>query len=92
VDNFKAGETYNIGGGYYHSIEELSDIILKVTGANPELVTYRDAEILTTRNKKVDVSKSMRDLDHKNTYSLEEGVRLTAEWMRSVYDVLGWSS
>lgn len=92
VDNFKVGETYNIGGGYYHSIEELSDIILKVTGANPKLVTYRDAEILTTKDKKVDISKSVSDLDHKNTYTLEKGIQLTAEWMRSVYDVLGWGA
>jgi len=90
VDNFKAGETYNIGGGHYHSIEELSDVILKVTGADPKLVQYRDAEILTTKDKNVDVSKAVRDLDHKNTYSLEEGIQLTAEWMRSVYNVLGW--
>ena len=92
VDNFKAGETYNIGGGYYHSIEELSDIILKVTSADPKLVKYRESEILTTKNKDVDVTKALRDLDHKNTYSLEEGVKLTADWMRSVYDVLGWGT
>ena len=28
----------------------------------------------------------MRDLDHKNTYGLEEGMRLTADWMRNVYE------
>jgi len=90
ADNFKPGETYNIGGGEYHSIEELSDIILKVTKADPKLVRYHDSEILTIKIKKVDVSKSVRDLDHKKSYSLEEGTRLTAEWMRSVYNVLGW--
>ena len=35
VDNFKPGETYNIGGTQMHTIEELSDIILAVTGARP---------------------------------------------------------
>jgi dTDP-glucose 4,6-dehydratase len=89
-DNFKPGETYNIGGGEYHSIEDLSDIILKVTKADPKLVRYRDSEILTTKIKKVDTSKALRDLDHKNSYSLEQGVRLTADWMHSVYNVLGW--
>lgn len=85
-DNFKPGETYNIGGNQMHTIEELSDIILKVTGADPSIVQYAESEILTTLVKKVDVSKSIRDLDHKNSYSLEDGVRLTYEWMRSVYD------
>jgi len=85
VDNFKPGEVYNIGGGYYHSIEELSDTVLKVTAADPKLVEYRDAEKLTTKDKKVDISKAVRDLDHKTTYSLRQGIRLTADWMRSVY-------
>jgi len=90
IDNFKPGETYNIGGGYYHSIEELSDTILKVTGADPNLACHKESEILTTKTKQLDASKAVTDLDHKNTYSLEEGIKLTADWMRSVYDVLGW--
>lgn len=85
VDNFKAGETYNIGGNQYHSIEELSDTILEVTGADPNLVAYKDSEILTTRIKKVDISKSIRDLAHKNNYDLETGIIVTADWMRKVY-------
>ena len=68
ADNFKPGETYNIGGVDMHTIEELSDIVLKVTGASPDLVEQRDSEILTTLVKRVDISKSVRDLDHKNTY------------------------
>jgi len=87
VENFKAGETYNIGGNDLHTIEELSDIILRVTGASAKLVRYQDSEILTTKDKRVDVSKSIRDLGHQNSYGLEEGMRLTAEWMRGVYNL-----
>jgi dTDP-glucose 4,6-dehydratase len=87
VDNFISGETYNIGGNTLHSIEELSDVILKVTGADPNLVSFREPEILTTKTKVVDISKSVRDLDHRNTYGLEEGMRLTAEWMRRAYNL-----
>jgi hypothetical protein len=32
----------------------------------------------------VDVSKAIRDLGHKDTYGLEEGMQITAEWMRQV--------
>lgn len=84
LDNFKAGETYNIGGNQSHTIEELSDVVLKVTGADPCLVQYKDSEILTTAHKRLDGSKAIRDLGHKDTYSLTEGMRLTAEWMRQV--------
>jgi dTDP-glucose 4,6-dehydratase len=84
-ENFRAGETYNIGGVNHHSIEELAEVVLKVTGADAGLVEYRDPEILTTKVKRVDISKSVRDLGHKNSYGLEEGMGITADWMRGVY-------
>lgn len=84
-DRFHPGEVYNIAGDSYHTIEELSDMVLEATGADPKLVEYRDEESLTTRHKHVDVSKARRDLDHRDTVSLEEGIRRTVEWMRQVY-------
>ncbi len=87
VDNFRPGETYNIGGNQMHTIEELSDVVLEVTGADPNLVQYEESEVLTTKIKRVDVSKSVRDLDHRNSYDLEEGMRLTADWMRDFYRI-----
>jgi dTDP-glucose 4,6-dehydratase len=91
-NNFRVGETYNIGGVDHHSIEQLADVVLKVTGADPALVEYRDSEILTTKIKRVDTTKAARDLDHKNSYSLEDGMRITADWMRDVYNLVAASS
>ena len=85
-ERFKPGETYNIGGNALHSIEELADIVLSVTGADRNLVEYRESEILTTMAKQVNTAKSERDLGHQNTYSLADGMRITARWMRKVYD------
>ena len=87
TNNFRPGETYNIGGSHHHSIEELADVVLKVTGADSQLVQYRESEILTTKTKRVDISKSVRDLDHKNSFALEDGMRFTADWMRAVYNL-----
>jgi dTDP-glucose 4,6-dehydratase len=86
-ENFRPGETYNIGGNALHSIEELSDVILKITGASPSLVNHKESEILTTKWKRVDTTKSVRDLNHKNSYSLEDGMRLTTDWMRNAYNL-----
>jgi dTDP-glucose 4,6-dehydratase len=85
VRNFKPGETYNIGGTELHTIEELSDVILRVTGADPALVRHAEPEQLTTKVKLTDISKAVRDLDHRVTVGLEDGVRATAEWMREAY-------
>jgi dTDP-glucose 4,6-dehydratase len=87
ADNFKPGETYNIGGNSLHSIEELSDVILKITGASPSLVNHQESEILTTKWKRVDTTKSVKDLNHKNSYSLEDGMRLTTDWMKDAYRI-----
>ena len=87
VDNFKPGETYNIAGRTMHTIEELSDTVLRVTGADPGLVRYRDAELLTTTTKKVDAEKAARDLGHQDSCTLEEGIRRTVQWMREVYRI-----
>jgi len=83
--NFKPGEVYNIGGGQFHTIEELSDLVIKHTKADPGLVIYKDAEVLTTKIKNVDTTKAESDLAHRNTVTLDEGIRLTVEWMKKAY-------
>ena len=87
-DNFIAGETYNIASSTNHTIEELAECILRHTQADPKLVTYEDAtEILTTKNKFVNADKSIRDLDHRETVTLDEGVRQTVMWMKNYYNL-----
>jgi dTDP-glucose 4,6-dehydratase len=88
--NFKPGEVYNIGGEDFHTIEEAAEIILRLTGKEKlrsKLVTEKEEEILTTRQKMVDASKARRDLDHKTTVKLEDGIRQTIEWMKGVYNI-----
>jgi dTDP-glucose 4,6-dehydratase len=87
-DNFVHGEVYNIGGMDYHSIEEVSNIILRLTNrSEKELVTYKDEEILTTKQKLMNCDKAILDLNHKSTVSLEEGIYNTIEWMKKKYNV-----
>ena len=43
--------------------------------------------LFTTKNKRVDTSKALRDLKHKPTIGLEDGVARTVAWMREVYKV-----
>lgn len=85
VENFKPGETYNIGGTEYHDIETLAKIIWDYTKADPALIRYEESEILTTKTKKVDIEKAKRDLNLHGDISLEEGVKKTIDWMRAHY-------
>lgn len=84
-ERFKPGEVYNIGGDQYHDIKYLSDLILNHLGKDDKIVTYSEGEPFTTKDKKVDLGKAKKDLDHKITVALEEGVPKTVDWMKSVY-------
>lgn len=85
ADNFIPGRTYNIGGVALHSIEELSDAVLRITDASAGLVEYRESEVLTTARKLVDASLSIAELGHTNSVSLYEGLQITADWMKRTH-------
>lgn len=90
VDNFKAGEVYNLGGEDFHSIEAAADLILRLTGKEnrrDELVKYEADEVLTTREKKVDCTKARKDLRHETTVGLEQGIANTVAWMKTIYNI-----
>ncbi len=85
ANNFIPGSIYNIGSDEYHSIERLVDIIWKLTGASEKLINYEKSEKLTTKMKKADISNAVRELDHKITVNLEQGIKNTIKWMKKHY-------
>ena len=87
INNFKAGEVYNICGDEYHDIKILSDLILKKLGKNDSKVNYIDIESHNTLDKKGNNTKAKRDLDHIITIDLEEGIKRTIEWQKKIYNI-----
>jgi dTDP-glucose 4,6-dehydratase len=83
--NFIPGSVYNIGSDQYHAIETLAELIWDYSGASKSLISYGESEMLTTKTKKVDISNSLRDLKHRSTVDLKEGVKRTIDWMREYY-------
>lgn len=86
AERFKPGEVYNIAGTEYHDMKTASDMILAYLGKDDRLVEYKDGEPRTTRDKRVDPGKAVRDLDHRSTVPLKEGIARTLEWMKAVYE------
>jgi dTDP-glucose 4,6-dehydratase len=85
VDNFKAGEVYNIGGDEFRSVKELSDLILKYAGKDDSLVNYLPEDRHNVQNKRPNIDKARRAFGHNPTVTLEQGVPRTIEWMQSTY-------
>jgi len=91
IENFIPGEVYNVGGRpeWEKDIKEYSDIILEAVGRDDSIVIYKEAEPFTTKVKRVDCSKAMRDLGHDPKVPPEEGIRRTVEWMKQYYGIGG---
>lgn len=84
IDNFKPGEVYNLGGQEQYDIKYVSNLILENLGKDDSKVIYKEAEPFTTRIKTPDSSKARKDLDFRLTVSVEEGIRKTVDWFRSL--------
>ncbi len=87
ADRFVAGEVVNIGGEEYKSVEEMSNIILDYLGKNDSFVEYLPEDRHNTQNKIPDISKAKGMLGHNPKTVLKQGIPLTIEWMKKVYNI-----
>jgi dTDP-glucose 4,6-dehydratase len=81
------GRVYNIASSEYYDIKTLSDFVLSAAGKTDKLVEYRDHEPQTTRDKKVDNSKAVRELGLMTTVGIEEGIARYVAWVKQVYSL-----
>ncbi len=86
-ENFVPGEVFNIGGNEYRSVKDLSDIVLKYTGAPESLVNYMPEDKHNVASKRPDINKAQKTFGHNPTVPLEIGVPRTIEWMKQVYGI-----
>lgn len=87
IDNFRAGEIYNLGSEKQYTIEELSDIVLKHTGRPDSLAEFKGEEAFTTRFKIADSTKAKNQISHRITVALDEGIQKTVEWFKETYGI-----
>jgi dTDP-glucose 4,6-dehydratase len=83
---------YNIGGNEYRSIVDMAKVVMKTIeslglDAEKPKITYLDTEAHNVVNKRPSLTIVERDLDHKPTVNLEEGILRTIQWMRETYKV-----
>ena len=86
-ERFRPGAVYNIAGDTLHDIKSVSDMILAQCGRGDELVRYLPAEVHNTRDKRAANELARRELDHRQTVGLEEGIARTIAWQRAYYGV-----
>jgi len=87
VDNFVAGEVYNIGGHEFRSVKDMNEIILNYLGMNDATVNYLPEDKHNVMNKRPNIDKARKAFGHNPLITLEEGIPRTIDWMRSIYAV-----
>ncbi len=84
---FHPGETINIGGDEYRSVEALHLLISRELGIDPDRHEVRrlpeDAHNVV--NKRPNIDKARRLLGHHPVIRLEDGIKATIGWMRETY-------
>ncbi len=63
-ERFAPGRVFNIGGSEYRSVKELSEIIIKYTGADPSLVNYMPEDKHNVVNKRPSIALAQEHFDH----------------------------
>lgn len=84
-ERFKPGEVYNIANRDLYNMKEVSDMMLKILGRDNKLVTYKGEDNTATLVKDLDNAKATQELGHKQTVSLEEGLKKTIGWFKETY-------
>lgn len=79
------GRIYNIGGTDFRSVEDLAELVVEATGADPGLIERVGADVHNVVSKRPDIRRAEKDLGHSPTIQLEQGVPATIDWMRSRY-------
>jgi len=80
-----AGEIYNIGAGEEHENVELTERILRHTGADPSLIRHVEDRAGHDRRYSLDTAK-LRRLGWQPETTWEDGIRETVEWYRDNRD------
>lgn len=85
AERFSPGETINLAGTEYCSVEDLAALIREYVPESKSVVTLLPEDQHNVTCKKPDIAKAIALLGHNPGVSLKEGVRTTVDWMRREY-------
>ena len=81
-DNENARNLYNIGSGHGNSVNELLELVHKVTGENP-VVEYKEVPSTFVQEVVLDVNRFETDFGKTVLTDLETGMRSTYEYIKA---------
>ena len=84
VETNYGGEIINVGSGKAISINQMSDIMIKITGSSMKK-KYREADFTNKTYRVADTNKAKRILKFSANTKLEKGLEKTFKWVKLNY-------
>jgi len=84
VINYKKSDVFNIGSENEITVKHLAETIISLTNSNSKIV-YHEIPEDDPKQRKPDLTKAKKKLNYKPTYSLEEGLKITIDWIIKTY-------
>ena len=79
---YDSAELVNLSSGREHSIREVVEALIEVTGFNGEVV-WQTSRPEGQSRRMFDISKAQTDLGYRAKTELHEGLKITADWYRA---------
>lgn len=77
------GEVMNVANGERITLNELLDVLKKITGRPCVTADYRDERAGDVKHSQADVIRAKEWLDYQKLVGLEEGLRKTIDWWKN---------
>lgn len=84
VINYKKSDVFNIGSENEITVKHLAETIISLTNSNSKIV-YHEIPEDDPKQRKPDLTKAKKKLNYKPKYSLEEGLKITIDWIIKTY-------
>jgi UDP-glucose 4-epimerase len=82
VEKNKSFSTINVASGQILSVNELLKKLLKISGSKIK-IKYNKSKKNMTPDRILDNSKLVQDFDWRPKFSIDDGLKLTYNWMKS---------
>ncbi len=83
IENGKAGEAYNVGGGTRRKLADLIPILERICQKKIN-IKYQEGQKGDVRHTYADIAKAKKDLNYEPQTSLEDGLGAEWEWIQTV--------
>ena len=80
----KNSDVFNIGSENEITIKYLAETVISLTNSNSKIV-YKDIPEDDPKQRKPDLTKAKEQLNYVPRYSLEDGLKITIEWIIKTY-------